>query len=82
MVSKFRQVPLIIFTNTVVKMRRDCYNRFSHFQVDFWSHRQKKTSQTTKSAAVHQHLKQKVTNVKFFFVLHTDTIKIICDCTR
>lgn len=70
MVSKFRQVPLIMLANTVVKMKRDCYKRFSHVQVDFWSHRRKKkTSQTTKSAAVHQHLTQKVTKVKFFFVL-------------
>lgn len=70
MVSKFRQVPLIMLANTVVKMKRDCYKRFSHVQVDFWSHRKKKTSQTTKSAAVHQHLTQKVTKVKVFFVLH------------
>lgn len=42
MVSKFRQVPLIMLANTVVKMKRDCYKRFSHVQVDFWSHRKKK----------------------------------------
>lgn len=67
MVSKFRQVPLIMLANTVVKTKRDCYKRFSHVQLDFWSRRKKKTSQTTKSAAVHQHLTQKVTKVKFFF---------------